>query len=96
MQRSAGGSFQRCRDDGYAHQFSDTFAVELLKAEVPIERVSVLLGHASVRITEKHYNPWNRARQVQAEVNVQRAWSRDPMVILEQKGPSPLRGTSLA
>jgi integrase/recombinase XerD len=78
--------FEDANIGGHAHQFRDTFAVELLKAEVPIERVSILLGHASVRITEKHYNPWNRARQVQAEADVQRAWKRDPMVILEQAG----------
>jgi integrase/recombinase XerD len=71
---------------GHAHQFRDTFAVELLKAEVPIERVSILLGHASVRVTEKHYNPWNRARQVQAEADVQRAWKRDPMFLFEEEG----------
>lgn len=77
--------FEDAGINGHAHQFRDTFAVELLKAEVPIERVSVLLGHASVRITEKHYNPWNRARQAQAEADVQRAWERDPMVVFEQK-----------
>jgi site-specific recombinase XerD len=33
--------------------FRDTMAVELLLAGVPIERVSVLLGHQSVRVTEK-------------------------------------------
>jgi hypothetical protein len=27
-------------------------------------RGTILLGHSSVRITEKHYNPWNRARLV--------------------------------
>lgn len=77
--------FEDTKVDGHAHQFRDTFAVELLKAGVPIERVSVLLGHASVRITEKHYNPWNRARQAQAEADVQRAWQRDPMVLLEEQ-----------
>lgn len=77
--------FEDAKIEGHAHQFRDTFAVELLKAEVPIERVSILLGHASVRITEKHYNPWNRARQMQAEADVQRAWERDPMVVLEEK-----------
>ena len=41
-----------------SHRLRDTFAVELLLAGVPIERVSILLGHQSVRITEKHYNPW--------------------------------------
>src|SRR3979409_1687037 len=45
---------------GHAHRFRDTFAVELLLAGVPLEHVSVLLGHQSVRITERHYSPWVR------------------------------------
>lgn len=40
--------------NGHPHRFRDTFAVELLLAGVPIEHVSVLLGHASIEITEKH------------------------------------------
>ena len=46
---------------GHAHRFRDTFAIELLLSGVPLERVSVLLGHQSVRITERHYSPWVRA-----------------------------------
>jgi Phage integrase family len=64
-----------------SHRFRDTFAVELLLAGVPIERVSVLLGHQSVRVTEKHYNPWVRSRQEQLEADVRNAWKSDPLII---------------
>jgi integrase len=60
---------------GHAHRFRDTFAVELLLAGVPLERVSVLLGHQSTRVTEKHYAPWVRARQEQLEADVRRTWN---------------------
>jgi integrase/recombinase XerD len=76
---------------GHAHQFRDSFAVELLLAGTPIERVSILLGHSSVRITEKHYSPWNRARQDQTEADVRRSWAQDPTVLLE--GASTAEGT---
>ena len=39
--------------DAHAQRFRDTFSAELLLAGVPIERVSISLGHQSVRITEK-------------------------------------------
>ena len=63
--------------DAHAHRFRDTFSVELLLAGVPIERVSILLGHQSVRITEKHYAPWVKARQEQLEADVRRTWPED-------------------
>jgi integrase/recombinase XerD len=66
-----------------SHRFRDTFAVELLLAGVPIERVSILLGHQSVRVTERHYNPWVRSRQEQLEADVASAWKLDP--VLNQK-----------
>jgi integrase len=54
--------------------FRDTFAVELLLAGVPIDQVSTLLGHGSVKMTEKHYLPWVEARQKQLTASVRRAW----------------------
>jgi site-specific recombinase XerD len=43
--------------------FWDTFAVSLLEAGVSLETVSVLLRHTSIRITQKHCNPWVKSRQ---------------------------------
>jgi integrase/recombinase XerD len=52
----------------------DTFAVEMLLAGVPLDQVSILLGHKSVKITEKHYSPWVKARQEQLASSVRKAW----------------------
>ena len=46
----------------------DESACELL--ELALRR----LGHSSVRITEKHYSPWVKARQDQLERAVKKAW----------------------
>ena len=73
-------------EDGHAHRFRDTFATELLLASVPIERVAILLGHQSVKVTEKCYAAWTDARQRQVEADLQRAWERDPIVLLEVEG----------
>ncbi|MDR3676509.1 MAG: tyrosine-type recombinase/integrase [Acidobacteriota bacterium] len=72
--------------NGHALRFRDTLAVDMLMAGVPIERVSVVLGHSSVKITEKYYAPWVRARQAQLEEDVKRSWERDPVWLAETKG----------
>jgi integrase len=54
--------------------FRDTFAVELLNRGVPIDRVSLLLGHSSVKVTERHYAPFVKERQQQLEIYARLAW----------------------
>jgi hypothetical protein len=56
------------------HRFRDAFAVSLLEKGVPLENVSVLLGHSSVKITEKHYAPWVKKRQEILEEQVKATW----------------------
>jgi integrase len=76
-QRALKGVFKEAGiPDGHAHRFRDTFAVGLLQAGVPMERVSVLLGHSSIKVTEKHYSPWVRARQEQLEADVRSTWGQ--------------------
>jgi hypothetical protein len=43
--------------------FRDTFAVSLLTCGVSLVSVSHLLGHQSIKITQRHYAPWVKARQ---------------------------------
>lgn len=52
----------------------DTFAAGLLEAGVPMERVSVVLGHSSIKVTEKYYSPWVVARQERLEADVRNSW----------------------
>ncbi|MGB9105033.1 MAG: tyrosine-type recombinase/integrase, partial [Terriglobales bacterium] len=71
---------------GHPHRFRHTFAVELLLAGVPIERVSMLLGHSSTRITEKHYAAWVRARQEQLDADVRASWALESSLLSSQPG----------
>lgn len=68
--RTPDGERKRC----HPHMFRDTFAVEMLLAGVPIDQASLLLGHASVKITEKSYAPFVKARQLQLQESVRSAW----------------------
>lgn len=59
---------------GHFHLFRDTFAVALLEKGVPLEDVQILLGHSSIKVTEKHYSPWERSHQERLEEKVKRTW----------------------
>jgi len=56
------------------HCLRDTAACEWLTAGIPMEEVSKLLGHSSIKTTEKHYSAWAQARQDRLDSLVVAAW----------------------
>lgn len=62
------------------HQLRDTFAVELLTADVAMQDLSALLGHSSVTTTERYYAPWNTARRDRLVRIVKEAHASDAML----------------
>ena len=69
--------------------FRDTFAVELLNRGVPIDRVSLLLGHSSVKVTESHYAPFVKERQQQLEIYARLAWDDSGVEAANLQGVPP-------
>jgi integrase/recombinase XerD len=59
-----------------SHRLRDTFAVDLLEKGVPLEEVSKLLGHESIKTTERHYAKWVKSRQDRADELVMATWSK--------------------
>lgn len=62
-----------------SHRLRDTFAVDLLAKGVPLEEVSKLLGHESIRTTEKHYAKWQKDRQDRLDALVTGTWESYPV-----------------
>jgi integrase/recombinase XerD len=47
----------------WTHMLRHTFAIEKLNAGVSLEDVSLLLGHRSIKITERYYLRFDKRRQ---------------------------------
>lgn len=58
-----------------SHRLRDTFAVDLLSKGVPLEEVSKLLGHESIKTTERHYARWIKGRQDRLDALVVGTWT---------------------
>jgi len=61
--------------EGRPLQLRDMAAVEWLNAGIPLEDVSRLFGHASVRTTERHFAPWVKSRQDRLDVLIAAPWA---------------------
>lgn len=59
-----------------SHRLRDTFAVDLLEKGVPLEEVSKLLGHESIKTTERSYAKWVKARQDRLDGLVTATWAQ--------------------
>ena len=83
--------------DFRTHRLRHTFAVELLKAKVPIKQVSTLLGHRSIITTERDYAQWDVSQRDQLVEIMEEVNACDPLPELingrmphkTTRGPSP-------
>ncbi|MDP9051615.1 MAG: tyrosine-type recombinase/integrase [Acidobacteriota bacterium] len=64
-----------------SHMLRDTFAVEHLLADMPIEQVSWLLTHESVKMTERYYAKWTKKRKEKLERQSIEAMRRQGMKV---------------
>ena len=74
-----------------SHRLRDTFAVDLLQKGVPMEEVSKLLGHESIKTTERHYAKWVKGRQDRLDSLVTATWTADSTLAGKRRAGSAAR-----
>jgi integrase len=58
-----------------SHALRNTFAVDLLEKGLPLETVSLMLGHQSVKTTELYYADFSKGYMDRAEARVRSVWA---------------------
>jgi site-specific recombinase XerD len=58
-----------------SHRLRDTFACYYLEKGVPLQDVSKMLGHESIKTTERSYAKWVKSRQARLDSVVMEAWA---------------------
>lgn len=58
----------------HSHMLRDSFAVWCLNSDLSIEDVAALLGHSNIQITQTHYSPWVKSRQIRLAARVRAAY----------------------
>jgi site-specific recombinase XerD len=67
--------------DAHSHKLRHLFSVSLLAKGVPLETVSILLGHKSIRVTERYYSAFVPARRTSIEEAVKSTWQKPSGIV---------------
>jgi integrase/recombinase XerD len=62
-----------------SHMLRNTFAVDLLERGIPLETVSLLLGHKSVTTTERYYADFTRGHMERVAAWVRKVWAGEAL-----------------
>jgi integrase/recombinase XerD len=62
-----------------SHRLRDSFAKAYLDADGDIRQLSKLMGHSSIKVTERHYAKWSLKDQQKAKEGVVNSWAYDPI-----------------
>ena len=73
MNREKPDACDSCYFDTSDLELYDYGIEQPLEKGVPLETVSILLGHKNIQVTQRHYAPWVKSRQIALEEAVKAA-----------------------